>query len=366
MAFLKCLPTVFVIGDEYEISITTKDNGVCFVKVGTQLYYQENTGVLCSENNYFTIRVPQKVLDSEKAYEIIFRKTIERKAYFSELEEAVSKCFLFRPIEKQDDIRIYHIADVHYRFEEAVALASFWGEQTDLFIVNGDIGEVETRENYFEVCKFTGDISGGQIPVLFVRGNHDTRGKLAELYAEYFPVQNGKTYFTFSVGPITGIALDCGEDKLDTHTAYGGNPETGVLGVNRFRQYREMETVFLENTSLNGKIKLAVSHICPAQTTFQKGGLFDIDRDIYSKWSEELARKNVKLMICGHMHKAYLLEPSSELSTVEHSYTAVFASMHTEEEIWGGAIRLTGKDAEVFFTDKNHEIREKHLLKNVL
>lgn len=140
MAFLKCLPTVFVIGDEYEISITTKDNGVCFVKVGTQLYYQENTGVLCSENNYFKIRVPQKVLDSEKAYEIIFRKTIERKAYFSELEEAVSKCFVFRPIEKQDDIRIYHIADVHYRFEEAVALASFWGEQTDLFIVNGEIG----------------------------------------------------------------------------------------------------------------------------------------------------------------------------------------------------------------------------------
>lgn len=366
MDFLKCKPTVFVIGDEYEISITAKDNGVCFVKVGQEQYYQENTGVLCSENSYFKIRVPQKALDKEKAYEIVFRKTVERKAYFSELEAPICQRFAFRPIEKQDDIRMYHIADVHYRFEEAVELAKFWGDNTDLFIVNGDIGEVETRENYFEVCQFTGEISGGEIPVLFVRGNHDTRGKLAELYSEYFPVQNGKTYFTFSIGPISGVALDCGEDKVDSHEAYGGKSETGEKGVNIFRRYRERETAFLQDINLNGNIKFAVSHICPAQTTFKKGGMFDIDRDIYTKWSEELARIGVKMMICGHMHKAYVLEPTSELSTVEHDYTAVFASLHTDQELWGGAIRLIGKDAEIFFTDKNREIKEKYLLKEVL
>ena len=366
MSFLKCFPTVFVVGDEYEISITTKENGLCFVQVGSENYYEENTGVLSTEKSYFKICVPQNVLNAEKQYTIVFRKTVERKAYFSEIEKAQKQSFAFQPIEKNDDIRLYHIADVHYRFDEAVALADFWGEQTDLFIVNGDIGEVETRENYFEVCQFTGDISRGKIPVLFVRGNHDTRGKLAELYAEYFPVQNGKTYFSFSVGPIVGLALDCGEDKIDAHTAYGGNPETGELGVNIFRRYREEETRFLKNTTLDGKIKLAVSHICPAHTTKQKGGLFDIDRDIYEKWSEELERNGVKLMICGHMHKAYIVAPNDEISTVKHSYYAVIASMHTDDELWGGAIRFNGKNAEIFFTDKNHTVRGEYLLEDVL
>ena len=47
--FLYCTPTVFVIGKEYEILINLNEFGLCFVKIGDTLYYEDNSGVLPSE-----------------------------------------------------------------------------------------------------------------------------------------------------------------------------------------------------------------------------------------------------------------------------------------------------------------------------
>ena len=64
--FLTCTPTVFAIGKEYEIVISLKTFGLCFLKVGDTLYYEENSGVLPSERTVAKIRVPQSALDAAK------------------------------------------------------------------------------------------------------------------------------------------------------------------------------------------------------------------------------------------------------------------------------------------------------------
>ncbi len=363
--FLKCLPAVYVVEGEYEISISLKEKGVCWIDINGVEYYEDSAGVFSSEKTYIKIRVPQKTLNKAKNYEVKYRKTIDRKAYFSELGDIERIKFNFKPIEKEDNIHIYHIADVHYKFNEAVSVASYWGDETDLFIVNGDIGEVETEQNYFEVCKFVGEISKGEIPVLFVRGNHDTRGKLAERFTDYFPSVRNKTYFEFSVGPIVGVALDCGEDKADINIEYGGNPQLNLKGTNFFRRFRENETEFLKNLRLKGKIKFAVSHVCPAHTTKNKGDVFCIDNDLYSQWCESLEKLGVKFMICGHMHDAYVLEPHSESLTVDCNFHTVFASVH-REKLMGGAITVKGNDIEVLITDENHEVRDRFYLQGVI
>ncbi len=363
--FLKCLPAVYVINDEYEISVSLNEKGVCWVNIDGVEYYEESAGVFSSEKTYIKIRVPQSALDKAKSYEIVYRKTIDRKAYFSEFGEVEIEKFNFKPLEKEDDIHIYHIADVHYKFQDAVSMASYWGDDIDLFIVNGDIGEVETEQNYFEVCQFVGEISKGEIPVLFIRGNHDTRGKLAERFTDYFPSNASKTYFKFSIGPIAGVAIDCGEDKVDTNIGYGGNAELNLKGTNFFRRFREIETQFLNDLEFDGKIKFAVSHICPAHTTRNKGDVFDIDNDLYAKWCDNLQRLGVKLMICGHMHDAYVLEPHSDALTTDCNFYTVFASHH-REKLMGAAITLKGKNVEVLMTDNEHNICDKFYLKDVL
>ena len=71
MSFLRCMPSVFVIGREYEILLNVKNNGLSFIEIDEDVYYEENTGVLPSERTVLKIRVPQSVLDKAKRYSVV-------------------------------------------------------------------------------------------------------------------------------------------------------------------------------------------------------------------------------------------------------------------------------------------------------
>lgn len=353
-SFLYCNPTVFVIDDCYEILVLTKENGVISIKVEDKTFYEENSGVLSSEKNYAKIRIPQSILNTSGKYSICFKKTINREAYYSKLEESVSADFELKVLTKENNINMFHIADIHYRFDLAKKTCEIADEDLDLFIVNGDMGEVETIVNYYDVISFLGSISKGYIPVVMSRGNHDTRGKLAELYTNFFPSNNYKTYYSFQFGNLRGIVLDCGEDKPDKNIEYGG--------VNIFHAYREKELEFLRGLTSSNAFTFAISHICPSHTARVKGNEFDIEQDMYRKWNLELDRLNIKFMLSAHMHKTYILNKTTERSTIEHNYPVIMGSGHFEDDIWG--TYLTIKDNEVFvkFTYSNLEIREEYVL----
>ncbi len=356
MSFLKCNPSVFVIGDEYEILVLLKENGICYIEIADNFYYEENSGVLSSEKNYVKIRVPQKVLDKACSYKIIYRQSLDRKAYFSEMGDKEVEIYKFKSLTKEENINVYHIADVHYRFEIAKKTASYFGNDLDLLVVNGDIGEVEKVEDYFNVAQFIGDICLGEIPIIFARGNHDTRGRLAELFTNFFPANNKQTYYTFSVGNLSGVVLDCGEDKLDHHEEYNS--------VNDFTLYRKKETEFLKKINLDSNnIKFAVCHICPMQTTFIPFNVFDICRDLYSVWNEELKRIGISFMLSAHMHKAYLLEKNSPNALIKNHFPVIVGSEWNEDEFYGCALTINKEEMVVKFTNSKKEVKEEFVVK---
>lgn len=356
MEFLYCIPSVFVIGDEYEILINLKENGLCFVEIGGERFFEENTGVLPSERRVLKVRVPQKCLDGAKKYEVCFKKTVERKSYFPKFGEEQRATFAFRPLEKSDGINIYHLADVHYQYEIAKKTASYFGDALDLLILNGDIGEAKTEQSFLDVCQFVGEISRGEVPVIFARGNHDARGHLAERYTDYFPCQGKNTYYTFEIGPLCGVVLDCGEDKPDVHAEYGG--------TTAFEAFRRRESAFLERLSPRpDKLTFAVSHIAPPQVTRDAGSEFDIERELYTKWCRELSRIGVRFMLSGHIHETYILEKNDKASLVPHDFPVVVGS-HFEKgvDVWGTALTLSGDMLAVRFTDCKHEVRAEFAL----
>lgn len=352
MHFLYSNPCVFVIGNQYEILVLTKENGLVSIKVGDRIFYEENSGALSTEKRHARIRVPQGVLDSARGYTVSFRASINRRAYFSILGDECEVFFPFKPLTKTDDIHIYHIADVHYRFELAKQTASYFGDDLDLLVVNGDIGEVENVENYREVAKFVSEVSGGLVPTIFTRGNHDTRGHLAELYTDYFPAEGKNTYFTFDVGCLHGIVYDCGEDKTDNRTEYGG--------VNAFEAFRRRQTDFFKGLTASEKLTLAIGHVCPAQPTAEKGCIFDIEGHVYAEWIAELERINTACMLCGHIHHAYILEKNDPRSLRPHDFPVIVGSACYDDNIWGTAITLNGDTATVRFTDSSHNVMEIH------
>lgn len=365
-SFLRFAPSVCAVEEEYEILIAVKEKGMVLLEIGDEIYHDARAGVCRAEADFFKIRVPQAVLDSARAYTVVFRASQGKQAYWTTFAPHKSERFSFRPVEKTEDIRIYHIADVHYRFETAKATAAYFGEDTDLFVVNGDIGEVETEENYMDVLRFLGEIGEGRVPMVFSRGNHDTRGRLAERFTDYFPAPNGNTYYTFKLGALRGIVLDCGEDKPDKARQYDnteGVPEK-YRGLNRFHEYRRAQTRFLQAlVDKNEKFDLVITHICPNMTTMSANDEFRIESDVYAAWTERLHALGVKAMLCGHYHKCFTLLKDDPRNIVPHDYPIVVGSALTETDVIGAALTLFADRMEVKFTSSAHEAVESHTLK---
>ena len=55
------------------------------------------------------------------------------------------------------------------------------GGRPDALLLGGDIGDsADTEEQILTVHRLAHEIAAGEIPVVYARGNHDTRGALAE------------------------------------------------------------------------------------------------------------------------------------------------------------------------------------------
>ncbi len=357
MDFLRSFPSVCAVGDKYQIVGSVQEFGTVAVEVNGQLYYEDNSGVLpCMKRNY-KISVPRRELDIVKQYAIVYKRVIEKKKYFSVVEEEVKKVFNFKPIEKTEDINIIHLADVHKRYALAKSASEYFGDECDLFIINGDIDEVEKEEDFLEVLSFIGEVARGETPIVFVRGNHDTRGKLAEKYAEYFPSNGKSTFFNFEVGCVGGIALDVGEDKVDKTETYAG--------LNVFENYRKIQTEYLKSQQkTKKKYFIAVSHIPICKTTLHKGDEFDIESDTYTTWCEELKRIGTNFLISGHLHKAFVIDKDDESKTCPCDIPLIVGSalFRPEEIFWGCAINLSGNQAHVKFVCDKKEVKESYII----
>lgn len=330
--FMYCHPNVMVVKDKYDIIVNVDEEGVCYVKIGRVKYYENDTGIMPSVTKVHKIRVPQKMLDKYKSYTVYFKRVYERKNNWPEVGRWMKKTYAFKPIEKTDDINLFYSADIHARWDEAEKTATYFGDDLDLYIVNGDFGESSSYENLRNLNRLIGNVTKGEIPSLVGRGNHDTRGLLAEKVTDYMATYEGKSYFDFSVGPISGVILDCGEDKYDNHAEYSG--------LNFFELYRKNELKFLKKLKLkDGAFKFAVCHV-PFMSKVAMSGQFDIMPDLFKKWTDEINRVGVEFMICGHVHRTYYLANGDERDKCEHNFPVICASALFPDKMVGTAVTL--------------------------
>ena len=357
MSFLACTPTVFVIGDCYEILLYALAPGLFSLRIGGELYYEESSGVLSSESAFLRIRVPQAALDTAGEYTVLYRKTALRRSYFSLFEEEESATFPFSPVRGEGEVRLYFVSDLHYHYTEVMEAATYFGEALDLLIVGGDLGEMENERNYLDACRFLGEVTGGRIPVIMARGNHDTRGRLAERFTDHFPANGKKTYYTFRLAAFSGVVLDCGEDKWDNHI---GSDGPVYNGTNIFERYRREETAFLRTLELpKDRPLIAISHIAPSMTTTEeKGEVFDIERETYAEWNRELARLGISVMLSGHLHRLFVLTPGDARATSENPYPVIVgaATDRTASYYIGTAVTLRRDGLTYRFTDRKHAV----------
>lgn len=304
----KTIPAVFAVEDTYQIMVRTDEEALVWVEIGDQCFYDHSNGILRSNTTIHRITVPSALLDKTGKYTVYKRLLIERKPYYTETGEISQKVYDFYPV-RGDKISAYHIADAHNMVEEPVRAAQTYGK-IDFLILNGDISDnsdkLESFDNVYELC---GRITHGNIPVVFARGNHDMRGKCAE-YLEYFtPVSNGKSYYTVRLGDFFAIILDCGEDKADDQEEYGNTICCHA--------YREDETSFLKQVikspEYSDKNIFCRAVIVHNPFVWKEQEPFDIENEIYNKWTEMLRSYiSPDIIISGHMHTISMGNPGDD------------------------------------------------------
>lgn len=151
----------------------------------------------------------------------------------------------------------------------------------------------------------------GQKPVLFIRGNHETRGAFADKLKRYTG-SNGY-YYSYNDGPLHVIVLDAGEDKADGHEEYSGLAD--------FDNYRMIQTAWLkrdiESTSYQKAVfRVVIMHI-PLFNENSSERSHGADHAA-NLWKKMLDDGRIDLLIAGHTHKYGIINPAAA-----HAYPIV-------------------------------------------
>lgn len=347
------LPAVFAVGEEYQIMVPV--NSSCTMKIvcGEREFFDHSNGALRSNTKVHRVILPMSVLNCARKYTVVLRKVIDRKPYFPETLEEESYDYEFKPVQGTK-LRIYQIADAHGKSELA-SLAALKAGEIDALVLNGDIpNHCGDFENVMTIYKIAEKVTGGTIPCIFSRGNHDARGYLAEEYADYTPTNYGKSYYSVKLGHVWMLIIDCGEDKDDGSIEYGNTVAC--------HPFRIEETAYIESVIKNAQHEYLASDVtqrivvCHVPFSKRQPAPFDIEEGIYTYWMQ-LLREHIKpdVMLCGHKHACEYHEPGGEYDDLGQCSPIIVGAKFDDNSYTGTYLEFDGENREILmsFTDSN-------------
>ena len=290
-------PVVYAVEDTYQIVFSTNHPATAWVEIGGETYYDLFAGSMKSKDTVHKITVPQQKLDEAKAYSIHAEKMIYRGPFGGFKGKEISKEYTFRPVNSADGLVYYTMTDVHHARTGAVEAARAV-ENLDFLVILGDsVGMVEYEEDAQYSNVLAHDVTGGEIPVVYARGNHEIKGAYAEELYKYVGSKNERFYFWFTLSDVFGITLDLGEDHDDDWWEF--------YGTARFTLYHDEQTQFLRELAETKpyedyRYTLVACHIPIQFVNSRKDHV-----DVKAEWTELLNRIQPDLAVYGHQHDLY-------------------------------------------------------------
>ena len=290
-------PVVYAVEDDYQIVFSTNHSAVAWVEVGGEKYYDLYAGSMKSEDKVHKIVVPQEKLDAAGGYSIHAEKMIYRGPFGGFKGGEISKSYSFRPVNSADGLVYYTVTDAHHALDGAVD-AALSVEGLDFLVILGDsVGMVEYEDNAQFSNRIAHEITKGEMPVVYARGNHEIKGEYGEELYKYVGSKGESFYYWFTLSDVFGITLDLGEDHDDGWWEY--------YDTDRFTLYHEEQTKWLEGLVAEKpyegyKYTLVACHI-PIQFVNSRKDHEEVKAD----WTALLNEIQPDLAVYGHQHDLY-------------------------------------------------------------
>ena len=244
-------PFVLISGDnEYNIVWGNNVNSVGYVKIGSATYYDEEDGIVRTDDSIHSVRVPQSVLDNAGSYSVYSNAVVSRNGndiVINEEELAKKENITFQGYNGDGTVEFAAFSDTHYdpadTSEARSTLSTVYRrvntgvhKNADVIILDGDIVEqLNTKAEYYALFDYMYYASSyGKKPVIYTIGNHEKRGSYTKELEKYLTFDTGEMYGRVSFGPASILVLDGGEDKTDTATEYGYNDGASFVDMEHY------------------------------------------------------------------------------------------------------------------------------------
>lgn len=290
-------PTVFDNGKEYSVVFSTNKPGTGYVEYSYKgkdyKVYDESNGRLNCDSLIHSINIPYEHLRNN-TYTIGSTHIIEEYSYGSRQgKEITSREYTFQHKEDKN-LSYLVISDWHTELEMAYKAISYTGDFDGIILMGDSSPGVDFEEEVVRnTVEFSGEISNGSVPVIYTRGNHETRGAYAAKLCDALGLQ--EFFYTADAGDYRFIVLDSGEDKEDAHPEYGGLVD--------YKANRTKMINWLKSEKSTDKKTIALSH---------SWKISDVEEELSHKAWNEIDRLGARLIISGHTHECRLIGETDE------------------------------------------------------
>lgn len=384
---ISCTPVAYAVGDTYQITFTTQTKGTAWVEIDGIEYNDTYAGYRETESTIHKISVPMEALDNAGEYTVYARSMLLRGPYCALQGKTLHETYSWKGVNPDDGLNYYVISDTHNTSETPYEAATYFGDDLDFLISAGDnVSWIDREADLKEMLLLAGRITRGEIPVIYARGNHETKGIQAHELYHYVGADGENFYYTFRLENIWGIVLDIGENHGDNFAEY--------YGAAKFDSYRKEQTKFLDTVLTNAETefdapgvdyRIAVCHI-PLTVKYEN----DHAGAVKDEWLTRLNQMKLTMLYSGHVHELWYIDDAFESGITltqceaysgksednsthimgDANFPAILVSRRSDGQLltydkkifdtgfWGLAVTSDGETTAMQYTNEDHEVLE--------
>jgi len=265
-------------------------------------------GEMVANNKINSIRLTGLEPGTKYFYRVVSQEITRYSSYYKEFGDTVMsdiKSFTTWSDDKRD-FRVIVYNDLHSNMQMFNKLHALVEDKPyDLVIFNGDCFDDVEKENDIlgRLQTYNSSIKSDEVPSIYIRGNHETRGEYSLYLWNYLGRMGGRSYSAFSMGDTRFVLLDCGEDKPDDHWVY--------YDMNDFTRHRLDQAEFHEKELKSNEFKKANKRILIHHIPIfgRKPGSFSPCSDL---WIPVLEKAPFNVSLNAHTHRYQVIEKGED------------------------------------------------------